>query len=313
MIWRGLSDTNILVERNRTVQRLSVNVRVGYSTTSGLTLPDLASVQMKCILRRNGREHIIFADNLQVLALESMFFTSIECLQHPGYLSLMSGSISSLPYTYGQHLLIDLKSPINLQGDDTLSLEVAVTSAWLPSPAMLSFASGSTIEMVWREAIGVETFIPVIRSKYIQAGISKVDEAIGDDITSLAFINTQGASPGSFLTDATAIIQQMTITSDRYNINDTLDRMIARRRAQFETQGISDLHGFSFVLIPEGECDQVKVSLQMNALNVLVSKNVLVWRTYIVDKTTVARSARMHEKHDRRNTNKLKQHLGETA
>lgn len=308
MIFRGLTDTNILVEKGRSIQRLSVNVRMSTATAVGLAMPDLTKVQMKCILRRNSKEYVIFNDTLAVLALESMFFNGIEQLMSPGYMSIVTTGAVSI---YAQNIIIDLKTPINLQGRDELTLEVSVTPSWLTFAGAIAQANACTIEMVWRDAIGIETFIPMIRSKYIQAGITKVDESIGDDITSLAFINTSGLTYGYYITDANAIIQQLTLTTDRYSINDTVDRMVGRRAAQFEQYGVSNNRGFNFVIIPDGECDQVKLSMLLNSANVLVSQNALVWRTYAIDGHTINRAANMAEKHDRRNTAKLRGQLNE--
>lgn len=310
---KGASDTNTFETKNRTVRRLSVVVRLALNSGGTASLPSLENVVLKCTLHRNGQKHIIFQDSLRLLAIESMFFGSIEQLQQASYMTLMADGVVAPPRIYGQQLMIDIGSPINVKGSDVLTLEASATNGWLTGSASTStYISSSSIEFNWRDDIGVETFIPKIVSQYIPAQQEKFKHEMGDNVTSIAVINVEGQPPAGYVNDANAIIRHLSVNSDRYTMSDTIDRMLARRSVQFPMQNQSWWRGHSFYIDLNGEIDAASIELSLNAANVNTSKNAIVYRTYIIDAHTVHRAARMQAGHEAKNTEKVQQHLSKT-
>jgi hypothetical protein len=307
---KGTSDNDSCIVKARTVRRLSVIVRTAVNAGGAASLPALENVTLKCVLHRDGQKFPIFQDSLRILALESMFFGCIEQLQNPSYMNIMNDGVFAPPRVYAQQLMIDLGSPINLQGRDELHLEATANQGWLTGAAATSsFTSSSTIAFKWRDEIGVETFIPTINSHYITATHANFKRDLGDNVTSIAFINTQGQLPAGYVNDSNAIIRHMSLATDRYDLSDTIDEMIARRNMQFPTQQQAWFRANSWFVDLPGEVDRCSVDLLLNPQNVLTSANAIVYRSYIVHARTVNRAASIVAKHEQRNAAKLQAEL----
>ncbi len=296
---KGLNDNMTYEVKSRTIKRLRINTF--YFTTGGATLmPAMQNVRITGTLRRGGRERVIFSDTLRALLLESNFMTTGECVYNDGAGIVMSivGGVTNF-FIPG---IIDLKMPINLKGDDEFVVEANMSSSWIPTGGTAS----SYMDFQWRDDIGVEKYIPRINSRSIQAGSTKWDEDLGDNVTQVSFISIPPtAVGGSFLTDATAVITNLKISSDRYDVNDNHYAMIARRQTLFETKATAENRYRSFQYPFEKECDQVRVEMLLNSANVAAGEQVVMWRSFEIDPGTYIRSEHMEAKHDQKDGAKL--------
>lgn len=304
-ILRGGSDTKRERINNRTIRRIGVSVKLFRLSGTTAVLPSLRSVVAKLELRRNGQTYVIFHDNLAVLARESMFLQAYEYLNSANAVTLDSEAGVGV---YEFHpIMLDLGSPINVQGMDELNLEVTCTNAWVPAgydPAKCS------IDFQVREDIGVEQVIPQIKSLPVAAGVNNVRESLGDNITSIAFIHSSDVW-GQAITGTNAIYTMLQIISDKYNVTDNMEHMVIRRASQFEGAGAANLRGRSFLYIPgpgNVELDNVQITATCNPANVLANENTIVYRTFVLDPNTANRAAAMESKHARRDHDKALKH-----
>lgn len=296
MILKGTTDNNVIRVENKTIQRISANIRINMPSGSLPAVPDLRKINLTVTLTRNKKPFVIYSDTLAPIAYESMYFAGVEALQNSGYAQKMSANDTLFP------IMLDLGGCINVRKGDLLEIKAGVITGWLPVGAD---TTSSYIEIVEREQIGVETFIPRIQTRYIQAGVSKVSEALGDDVTSVAFVHLVPNTSSYSLNDANAIISSLQITSDRYNINDTIDRMISRRNTQFEYLSAANLRYRTFKLVPETEVDSLQIEAITVGSNIAASENVIVWRSHWYDNTTMQRAYDMEKKHSIRNEQKV--------
>jgi hypothetical protein len=283
------NDTQSLKLWKKTIQRIAFVVNLVGAGTIATVLLDLINV--KIVLKRGGREYVIAHENLQVLVQESMFWAGFEHALQKVSLPL-SGVLNVLP------LIVDLGAPINLFNDDELTIEVTSKTGWNGDYS----SSESSIEIESREAIGVETAVPFIKTKSIQATSSRIQESLGDSVTSIMFMNTE-ASRG--VADADKVFDSVIITSDKYNVSDNRGRLLSRRSTQFETSAAATLRKENFRYTPEVMLDNVTVTVETNGSNVVATKNYIVYRTLQATKDTIQRSIYTQNKHDQRNAAKL--------
>lgn len=277
--------------RDVTVQRLNVNVRLVHSGTIDA---DLNKVKMNLTLKRQGKTHIIFASSLAVLVKESMYFEQFLAT----FPTANANAHTMAANTYMLPLTIDLGSPINVKNDDLLSLEVDAQSGWMGTAT----ASSCFIDFLWREKIGIEYHIPQIIVKAVRSGAGEFIESLGDNIISLAWINI---AKTTYPTDSTKVIENFVIDSDKYRIQDNVDRMLARRATQFGDLATASLRGFCFKYVPETEIDDVQANITLSSSNVAVNENYFVTRSLKLDNYTLERAQDFERKHYNRDARKL--------
>jgi hypothetical protein len=288
------NDTQALRLRKKTVQRFSFILNlIGAGAVATLLLD---SINVKCILRRSGREHILFHENLLLLAIESMYYSAIEHALQKTVITLAAGTQVMLP------LLVDLGYPVNLLGDDELSLEVTTKTGWMGTYD----AASSSLEVEDREAIGVETVIPMIKSRSISATHSRVVESLGDNVTSITLVNTEATRSNS---TADAVFESLIISSDKYSASDNRGRLLSRRASQFENVANASLRRENFKYVPAVELDDVEITIEMNGANVAATKNYIVYRTYVTTREVLQRAAALNSKHANQNEAKLEASL----
>ena len=293
--------------QNRTVQRAFFNVRIDHTA---IVMPKFRAITVKCTLHRNGQDIEIFHDNLHTLAMESMFFHCYEVFQDPAASSgVASGTGGGVVQRYP--LMIDLKHCINVMNADVLELEVTLNDGWAGPSATLA---GCYIDVDWRDTIGVETMIPIINSKSIKGGEERIKESLGGNVTSIALVNLEVAPIFTLgLDDVHAIFKSLAIITDKYRIDDTMDRMITRRYMQFDYNNIADTRWNTFVYVPHSDVDQTQLSCVLEPTLVNAGMNYIVWRSYHVDGHTIKRAHGLHKKHDERNAAKVQRLAGKPS
>ena len=287
------NDTQSLKLRNKTVQRFAFVLNlIGNGTLANVLLE---YINVKAVLRRGGKEYVLFNENLQLLAQESMFFQGYDHALQKTAISI-SATQKMLP------LMVDLGSPVNLKGMDELTMEVTSKTGWYAD----FDASQSSLEVEDREAIGIEAYIPFIKTFSISATHSRVKESLGDNVTSITLLNTEPARTNS---DADCVFQGMIITSDKYSASDNRGRLLSRRASQFTNSSDAILRKESFRYIPNLELHDVEITLELNGGNVAATKNYIVYRSYVVTQEGLSRAQSLANKHANENQSKLNDQL----
>lgn len=284
------NDTQTLVLRKKSFQLFAFILNL-FGAGSNTSI-DLSLIDVKAVLKRNGQELVLFHENLMILALESMFSKGFKVPFNKQLITISATQVM-MP------LFVDLGLPINLMGEDDFRLEVTTKPGWMGTYD----ASLSSLEVEDRNTIGIETVIPFIRSRPLQATISREKIALGDNITSILLLNTENARTNS---DSDSIYQNVVITSDKANWNDNRGRLLEERIRQFQSFDTPSIYGENFRYVPDVELDGVEITLQLNGSNVISQKNYIVYRTYLASAEVLQRAQMLSEKHVRRNTEKLR-------
>jgi hypothetical protein len=288
------NDTQNMKLSRKTVQRFAFILNlVGAGDVATVAL-DLINV--KCILTRSGSEYVLFHENLQLLSMEANFFGGFTHAFKKDSL-VISDTARIIP------LMLDLGSPVNLSADDELNIEVTTKSGWYGT-----FDAGqSSVDVEYREAIGIEIAIPFIKTKAIQATNSRVVESLGDNVTSIMLLNVEANRSNS---EADKVWESLILISDKWSVSDNRGRLLARRATQFETVGAAASRGENFRYVPNAELDALQITIELRGTNVVATKNYIVYRTFLPTAVTSIRSQRMKNKHQERNVAKLQNQIG---
>ena len=275
---------------NLSVRRLMCNIR--WNTTNTSNLPQYENIVLRAVLTRNGKQTQLFNSGLHLLMRHCMFFNSFE---HPIVPGTFVNTMATNIYLIG--ITIDLGKCINLKGSDTIELFIQQLDGWVGTTGV---TANSNITYTWREDIGNETVIPTIQTRPVQTSATEVSEHLGDNVTEISIISTLTANP----TDANRQIDNFSILSDRYNVNDTLDRLISRRLTQFESFLDAQNRGHCFKYVPNTEIDNCRVEMKCNSANVTSGSLWIVYNQDILDEQTYQRAVRRNEKHAQKDASK---------
>lgn len=251
-------------------------------------------VNVKAVLKRSGREFTLFQDTLTVLAMESNFFTSLFDYLSPASATsvrvILLAAATGVTEKVMIPMSVDLGSSINLSGDDQLDLEINFASAAVA--ANCSIAT-SYIEFDYRESVGVEHVTPYIKSKSIAPGEQRLQQSLGDNITSVVLLNTDKTG----VLDASAILASISLSSDKLNMNDNYVEILNKRFEQFKDVTIAGNRCQSFLLHKGAELDGCQVDATLIPGNITAGKNFLVTRSYYTDARLLAKADAVVEKH----------------
>jgi hypothetical protein len=244
------------------------------------TLLDWSKCTIKVILNRQGNTHVIIQDNLQLIGLAS----TIDQLTQSAFGTSTAFSTKLAAAQFMVSFIIPFGGHINLVGDDTLYIEVKNDEGLFTDADLIAT---SFLEIKPLKSRGVETFVPNIRTKVIQANETTNQYMIGDNVIRLAILNLDKTSFES------PVIRNLTMASTGAN---GLDQMLT-----YEDLVQSKLERFGRQLIPAGaelaaqiledqsfiindfgneELDGLSLDIQFNGDNVAASKNYIVVWTY---------------------------------
>jgi hypothetical protein len=264
--------------RNITLNGFSVKAMLKGEAAS--TLLDWSKCTIKVILNRQGNTHVIIQDNLQLIGLAS----TIDQLTQSAFGTSTAFSTKLAAAQFMVSFIIPFGGHINLVGDDTLYIEVKNDEGLFTDADLIAT---SFLEIKPLKSRGVETFVPNIRTKVIQANETTNQYMIGDNVIRLAILNLDKTSFES------PVIRNLTMASTGAN---GLDQMLT-----YEDLVQSKLERFGRQLIPAGaelaaqiledqsfiindfgneELDGLSLDIQFNGDNVAASKNYIVVWTY---------------------------------
>jgi hypothetical protein len=279
--------------RNQTINGLSVLAYlINPSGTPVSSDVDFEQCVVKVILNRNGQQDIIVQDDLKKLGLAS----SIDMLNQYAFdtagatINSNLGSLVAFIIPFGGH--------INLKGDDFLFVEVTNLKDLFASGIQVS----SYLEIKPLKSVGYEEFIPSIKTVVVQASESSRKYDLGDNVKRAVILNYDK-------TDFTNnVIQNITVSSDRYSENLTFGDLILSKVSRYGKQLIpvganydlatSFQQDQSFVLMDfHQHFNSVELDIKFNSGQVAQGKNILVYWTYRTDMTILNKAANLQAKH----------------
>ncbi|MEO5892124.1 MAG: hypothetical protein ABIQ31_17895 [Ferruginibacter sp.] len=269
----------------------------------------MSQIAVKVVLKRKKQTYILMQDNLQLLGT----FATLGNNYH----EFTNGIDKVYPAADAKAVKVrlvklDFGGHIRLTGKDELLVEIS-----LPQVGWISVNVddiSSYIEFNAVPSIGYETHLPFTKFEVVQANANKLAFNPGDNITKMMFLNFDQ-------NDLQAeIISNLSISSDKYDINLSFNQLLAHHLSMFDGQGslrygtalpISlaaptirrglDYLPQSFMLFHgdriAAELDQCRVDISFNRDNVATSQNYLGYRTYEADIQTVQNAITRNAKH----------------
>lgn len=265
------------------------------SSGSAVTFLNYGAVDITIVLYQNGKETTVASGALKPLAMASGFGTgTFRYASGTDAIPLLSGSTG----TSFQPCFLDFGGVINLRGNDKLTVECRVNTGFCPANTNLSATS---IVASAVEGIGLQWVTPKIQYQTIGNGESSFRQNIGDNCTSVHFINTGETS------NLTAVqpLSNVRIFSDRYNTNDSLTNLLSKRAFSFQYDSVAEMYNGSFELVSE-EVDDCRVELDLASAQVTSGHNFVVWSTFDTGENQVKRAKISRAKHQAKAMRKLR-------
>lgn len=294
--------------KNRKVRVLTVTVSLmnaDHATQGSFFFP--RNVTMKCTLKRAGEEHILFADNLQNLTVESNWRKGLEAVTGPLGMLYKGAGRSVVP------ICIQMPGIIDVQGDDLLSVQLNAMTGTYNS---LFDINQCKIDFDWTDTKGIEEAIPVITTEYINGGTNNFTKSLGSDVISVLLLNyDQGFGGAVPYRDTQRVFQSVALNSDEYNINEKDDVLQSRNYRLFENEASAHYRGQSFMIqqYHGHHLHNVQLTVQLDAtLNTQANNVVMVRKFKYTPETTVRAHAAAKEAADE-HVNKMVNRVGAHA
>jgi len=291
------------------------------TTNTAFTTGDMLYENMfiKLTLKRGGREHIIFNDNLRNLGTCSNFLNpqwrSAKDFS-TGMKTLVAAAVG-VNSIVASEMFIDLKGVINLRGTDELIAEYNVASNSVTTSVN---TSSSYVNFDWADGIGLEYGTPRFTSYTLQANQQTQDITWGSNVTSAYF---QQYDKTSYLTTA-QVINTYSLMSDKLKFSNDYLQLIndQQRLFQDETTGALRLQSFQLYdsqanpinnTVDNVDLDDAKIQFNLNTANVNASKNVVGWYWYYADARLVFLARERANTHASRINDKFGLSVGSSA
>lgn len=261
-------------ERYKDVNTTGIAVAITLSGTSGVTATHVnyENISFKAILRRGGRDLILFNETLKNLISLSEWDTPIwDMMKGNANPVVLTGALSTVNSIYLIPLKFDFGGILNIDGDDELTIQCKVGAG---SFNTTNFTEASCfVEFDIIEGVGLEVQTPYIKSRVIEAGQSNPTFDLGDNVDEILIANYDKVD----MLGATSVLNNISIDSDKWSRNDSYAEMIAKNYAQFSDFVQAIYRYQSFRIYSGYELDGVKLNLNLNSANVAASKNYILW------------------------------------
>ncbi len=271
----------------------------GLPMSNPATLVDYTAISVKAVLRRGGRDLVLFNESLKNLVSLSEWDSPIwEMMNGLAGPIFLAGSAITSTSTILIPIKFDFGGIINVDGDDELTIQVKASEGCFSSTQAVP--ANCFIEFDVIEGVGLETETPYINSRVIEAGQSNPTFDLGDNVKEILIANYDKTN---FLS-STAVLVDMSIDSDKWSRNDSYNEMLTRNQAQFQDV-IQSLYRYQSFRIYSGyELDRVKLNLKLNSPNVAASKNYVLWYSFETNDHVVTKAAVKHKKFTHLNNKK---------
>jgi len=271
-----VNDTKILTIANQSVDAVIGHVKVVHSAVNtAITRAniDLSAVQIKAVITRNGRKIILFQESLDVLAKESSLMNKNFDFHKP----ITPNMVEYVKQTASENhvvlvpFLIDLGGVVNIKRGDRLEITCVVRAALLASTYSSSL---SYVKYDVRQAVGKEEETPIIKVISIPADENNIKEDLGNDVTSVVFLNMDSI----VIADSGRIIENIDLSSDKLNEQMTYEDLLVSRYEDFESGQNVDEQAQTF-LLAAGDLNKVQIRGTLVGANVNSGQNYLVVRS----------------------------------
>lgn len=268
-----------------------------------------SNVNVKVVLKRDNKQHIIMQDNLQVLGTYSSFKN--------GYHQFLNGIDKVYPAAGVKavklrSVKLDFGGHIRIANGDELIIEVTPNQAGTLTAALDSVSSN--VEFYANPSIGYEEGIPEIMSEVVQATTTKQGFNPGDNITKLVLLNFDKNDL------ATEVLSNISLQSDRLDLSLSFNQVLARHLSTYDDAAPArfgtalpisanaptvlrglDYSPQSFVLFDgiamKMELDQVRLDISFNGANVAASQNYVVHTKLNSDYAAIISAGAREQKH----------------
>jgi len=287
--------------RNKNIDGFTfIPVLVGGGNLGG-TYVDLTQMNMKGVLRRNGVETVLFNTTVFNLLITSLYFSSLWNYMFPTIttgLNCIAG-----PTKLIVPLRIDLGGPINLTGNDELTIEWQLNATTFFTATNVTVGS-SYIQMDETETQEIEFVTPILDVRVVEGSQQNVSYSLGDNVLSIIVANYDKTT--NYTYDANNVINYINLTSSTgINKNDNFYELVTKCISYFPTSSEGAVRYQNFALYSGGdEIDGVKLDLNLVTANVTSSKNFIITRSFVTDNWLVTRAQLLKDKKDQSADNK---------
>lgn len=244
-------------EKGKDIKAIAVNIRATDVTGATITTAIMEGVRINVTLQRAGVPYTIIAGNLFALGIA-------------GYPSSMEG-VAINAVTGDKSFVLDFGEIVNLQGEDTLNVEVSTTTA----------AAGQVVTVDTIQGSGISTYIPRVTVYTIDTNQSNQTIGGGDNVQTIALVSTSAS-----LFDVTGM---NIATSGRYSQTFTTQTFFSLLASQWErVPEFLSLH-----LYNDSQLDGVQITTNNTAA---AGNSYLVVFGGVIDPTTIQRANVLAEK-----------------
>lgn len=278
----------------QSIKGIQFDAFVQKTASGGSAYCDLGAVDVSCVLYQGGKETTIFSGSLKPLAMASTFLTSSWPYANGTASIVLSTGATA---TSLQPVSIDFGGVINLKEGDKMTVEARVNTGFVGTNQN---ASTSNLTVSALEGIGLQWVTPKIQYQTIGQGESNFRQNIGDNCTSIHYVNTDTTS------DVTSAqpISNLRLFSDRYNVNDSNSQLLSKKYLQFN--GAYLVARFNNYQILTQEVDDCRLELDLVPANVSTGQNYIVWRTFETSEKQVTKAKKSRSKHVAKALGKLR-------
>ncbi len=270
-------------------------------------------VNVKCLLKRNGKNTTIFQDNLQLLGIFNSY--------RKGYSNFINGVDKVYPAAGVKPVKLRpvtlyFGSPLRINPGDELVIEITPASTVFTHATVDGAAS--YIEFYANETVGYELGVGVTTCEVIQAASNKQSFNPGDFVNDLMIVNLDKDT----LTDE--VITNFQLSSDKLNLGLSFNQLL-ERNSMFDTEGMPYRYGTAvpvtlasqdvfrglpfnpqtFVISKDIELNNVRIDMSFNSSQVANAQNYVIYRRLITDRKTLAEAINRKNKHMAENYDKL--------
>lgn len=299
-----LQETGTFTIKGRSVSGLSFPFYLIHTTNNTAFDDDLVTqkaINLRAVLRQNGVETVLFSDNLRNLVFISSFgkdaFRQFDGTQLAySKIQLAHGASNKAITLFPQ--FIDFFGIINLQGDDEIEVSYSFNGTEFDDKVDAS-ASYAMIDAL--DAVGVQEYIPQIKSSYLRPDESEHQFNIGNFVPYILFANYDLKS---YLA-ADGVVSQLTLNSDKFKRSDNrYEIMTKQRMGDYLSSDVDPFNSFS--IYAGKPLMNAQVNLQTTAANVNADSNYLIWVHATTSKELLQRAEGFQRKHSQRDWSHIK-------
>jgi len=276
-------------------------IAVAVNTPFAGALIDFDQIQIDIKLHRKGTQETIYQGAMGPVIKASEFLNSIfPMVQDTSDITIITSAAAAVKEIAIKPWRIDFGGPINLGQGDKIEFSVSNANSSVLDATQVD-TSSSLFVMEFQRVIGVEWFVPKIRTQVVQVNSDSFSKTIGDNVTKLLFINSDKSS----VLISSEVLTAVTLSSDKYQEIWDYPRLLAERNEMFETEASSTARAQCFLLFEDRvDLDNTQISASMLSANVNANKNWFVWYTGEFKQDVTERAIQRVENHNVKNARK---------